>query len=68
MARLTAQRPDAFVAGPSETDSGGVLDAVRSHRAALRNPARPPEEYLAALERLGLTRTTALLRPHAKAI
>ena len=65
---LTAQHPDAFVAGLFETEPGGVLEAVRSHRAALRNPARSPDEHLAALEGLGLARTAALLRPHAEAI
>ena len=65
---LTAQRPDAFVAVLFGTDPDGALEAVRSHRAALQNPARSQDEYLAALERLGLTRTTALLRPHADAI
>lgn len=35
---LTAQRPDAFVAGLFETDSGGVLDAVR--RCGIRRGRR----------------------------
>ena len=65
---LTAQHPDAFIAGLFEAGPDAVLAAVRGHRAALRNPPRSPGEHLAALERLGLMRTVALLRPHETAV
>ena len=65
---LTAQHPDTFIADLLNADSEAVLIAVRGHRAALRNPPRSQEEQVAALERLGLTRTAALLRPHLSSI
>ncbi len=65
---LTAQHPDAFIAGLFHADPEAVLAAVRSHRAALRNPPRTANEYLAALERLGLVRTASLVRPHQDSI
>ena len=65
---LTVQHPDAFVADLFGADPETVLNAVRGHRAALRNPPRSPEEHIAALERLGLTRTASLLRPHLGSI
>ena len=65
---LAAQHPDAFIADLFETDPEAVLAAVRGHRAALRNPPRSVSDYLAALERLGLSRTASLLRTHETAI
>ena len=65
---LTAQHPDAFVAHLFDTDQEAVLMAVRGHRAALKNPPRSANEHLAALDRLGLIRTAALLRSHKNAI
>ena len=61
---LTARHPDAFIADLFNADPERVLMAVRGDRAALRNPPRSPEEHMAALERLGLLRTAALLRAH----
>ena len=65
---VTAQRPDTFIADLFHADPEAVLMVVRSHRAALKNPRRSPGEYLAALERLGLSRTVALLRPYPGSI
>ncbi len=65
---LTAQHPDAFIAGLFDADPEAVLAAVRGHRAALRNPPRTANEHLAALERLGLVQTTSLVRPHQDCI
>ena len=65
---LMAQHPDIFIAALFDADREAVLMAVRGHRAALRNPPRSPEEHVAALERLDLTRTAALLRPHLGSI
>ena len=65
---LAAEHPDAFMAGLLETDPDAALAAVRGHRAALRSPPRRVGEHLAALERLGLHRTVALLRGHQDAI
>ena len=65
---LTAQHPDAFVAGLFESGPDDVLAAVRGHRAALRNPPRSANDHLAALERVGLVGTASLLRPHEDTI
>lgn len=65
---LTAQHPDAFIADLFDIDPEAVLAAVRGHRAALRNPPRTTNEHLVALERLGLTRTASLIRPHQDSI
>ena len=59
---LVAQHPDAFVADLIQLDPESVLAAVRGHRAALRNPPRSVSQYLSALERLGLSTTSSLLR------
>jgi len=65
---LAAQNPDTFVGGLFELHADTVLETVREHRAALRNPPRSSAEHLAALERLGLVRTASLIRPHADSI
>ncbi len=65
---LAAQHPDAFVAELYEADPEAVLAAVRGHRAALHRPPRSAGDYLAALERLGLSGTVTLLRTHETAI
>ncbi len=62
---ITAQRPDDFISNLFEADPTAVLATVRDHRAALRNPPRSASDHLTALERLGLNRTTELLRVHA---
>ena len=66
--KVAAHHPDAFIAGLFEADPEAALEAVRGHRAALRNPPRSAGDYLAALERLELTRTVSLLRVHETAI
>ena len=58
---ISAQHPDDFISDLFETDPEAVLAAVRGHRAALRNPPRSASDHLAALERLGLSRTASLL-------
>ena len=65
---LAACHPDAFIAGLFEIDPDAVIAAVRGHRAALRHPPRSARDHLAALERLELTGTVSLLRPHETAI
>ena len=62
---ISAQHADDFISDLFETDAEAVLAAVRGHRAALRNPPRSARDHLAALERLGLARTTSLLGPRA---
>ena len=59
---IAAQHPDDFISDLFEADPEVVLAAIRGHRAALRNPSRSASDHLAALERLGLSRTASLLR------
>ncbi len=66
--KIAAHHPDAFIAGLFDADPGTVLEAVHGHPAALRNPPRSAGDYLAALERLGLSGTVSLLRSHETAI
>ena len=66
--RIAALPPDAFIADLFESDPETALLAIRGHRAALRRPPRSAGDYLAALERLGLTGTVSLLRAHETAI
>lgn len=63
-----ALHPDDFVAKLFEAEADAVLDIVRGHRAALRRPPRSIGAYLAAPERLCLSRTISLLRRHDTAI
>jgi hypothetical protein len=57
--------PDEFVLQLIETVPARVLAAARDHRHSLKNPRKSVDEYLAALEKLGLAGTVAALRPFA---
>ena len=60
--KLEAQHPDKFISELFESQYDEVLTAVHDHRAALRNPPRSPDEYLKALEEVGLIDTAVALR------
>jgi hypothetical protein len=62
---IEALHPDEFVLRLIERVPARVLAAARDHRRSLKNPPKSVEEYLAALERLGLAGTVAALRPFA---
>ena len=59
---IEAQHPDVFVRALIEDDADAVVAAVADHRAALVNPPKSPDEYLAMLERHRMTETVAALR------
>jgi predicted nucleic acid-binding protein len=59
---VEAVHPDDFVAQQFDLNEGGILAAVKSHRAALRNPPRSVDEYLDTLAASGLVRTADRLR------
>ena len=65
---LVAKHPDMFIGELFDSNPDSVLAAVQDHRNALRKPPKSPEEYLAALERIGLARLTAMLWEHKDAI
>jgi hypothetical protein len=60
---IEALHPDEFVLRLIERVPARVLAAARDHRQSLKNPPKSVEEYLAALERVGLVGTVAALRP-----
>lgn len=65
---IEGQHPDDFVADLLEIDPATVCAAARRHRRSLKNPPKSVEEYLAALERQGLSRSVAELREFADRI
>ncbi len=65
---IEAQHPDVFVRSLIEDDADAVVAAVAEHRAALVNPSKSPDEYLAMLERHHMTETVAALRTFMDAL
>jgi len=60
--KLTAVHPDAFVLSLYKAEPLRVLQVMRTHRMALRRPAKSSGEYLATLAKSGLTETVETLR------
>ena len=65
---VQAISPDDFVLRLIDYDPDALLDAVAGHRAALNNPPKTVEEYLATLEQQRLFKTVAFLQEHRKEI
>jgi hypothetical protein len=65
---LEAVHPDEFIARLWDEDPGAVLHAARLHRASLQRPPKTVPEYLATLEKCGLSETAARLRLQEDAI
>jgi len=61
---IEAVAPDELVCRLIQNDSTAVLQAVRRHRERLRNPPKTVDEYLATLEKQGLSKTVAFLCEH----
>jgi predicted nucleic acid-binding protein len=61
---IEAVSPDKFVLRLIQNDPRHVLRAVRHHRLSLKRPAKSVHEYLATLEKQGLSQTVAFLREH----
>ena len=59
---IEAQHPDEFVLHLLDLAPDAVVAAAQDHRQSLKNPPKTLSEYLEALERQGLTQTTAVLR------
>ena len=62
--KIEAVSPDDFVLRLIRLAPLPVLEAVRKHRSDLTRPSKTVEEYLATLEKQGLTTTVAFLREH----
>ena len=62
---IKAVSPDDFVFELLRNNPNEILFAVKFHRASLTRPAKTVAEYLATLEKQGLSKTVAFLRNHA---
>jgi predicted nucleic acid-binding protein len=60
--------PDEFIVQLLEFTAPVVCAAARRHRQSLKNPPKTAGEYLASLERQGLTRTVTMLGQFADLI
>ena len=60
---LEALHPDDLLERLIDLDVEAVCAAARQDRVSLKNPPKSVEEYLADLERAGIPRTVAALRP-----
>ena len=61
---IEAQHPDEFVMHLLDLAPGIVVEAARNHRESLKNPPKSIDEYLSAIEKLGLTQTVSVLREY----
>jgi hypothetical protein len=59
-----AVHPDAFACDLLEAECEAFLLAVRTNRAALKNPPKPVDACLETLRRAGLIRTATRLEPY----
>ncbi len=59
---IEAQHPDEFVLKLLELAPGVVAHGARDHLESLKNPPKTVSEYLAVLERQGLSQTVCVLR------
>jgi hypothetical protein len=60
---LEALHPDDLLERLIDLDAEAICAAARQDRGSLKNPPKSVEEYLADLERAGIPRTVAALRP-----
>jgi hypothetical protein len=58
---IEPMHPDAFVSRLFDENPVAVIEAVRRHRADLKNPPRSPAEYIGALETQDMPATAAAL-------
>jgi predicted nucleic acid-binding protein len=65
---IEAQHPDEFVMRLLDSAADIVCSAARQQRESLKRPPKTVDEYLESLERQGLPRTVASLRPFSEFI
>lgn len=65
---IRAIDPDKFVTHWLNTDPNRVVQAIRTTRTRLRNPARTVDEHLERLASQGLPHAVTLLEPHRDAL
>lgn len=61
---IEAQHPDEFVLHLLDLAPAGVAAAAQNHRQSLKSPTKTVSEYLATLQRQGLTRTVSVLKAY----
>jgi hypothetical protein len=61
---LVAVHPDRFLSDLAASDPLPLVAAARVAWSALRRPPIPADQWLASLDRLGLSKTAGLLRHH----
>jgi predicted nucleic acid-binding protein len=59
---IGCQHPDEFVTYLLDVNQARVVEAIRKQRAALKNPPKTVDEFLAILQRQGLAKTVNELR------
>lgn len=58
---VEARHPDVFAVALLDAHPDAVVEVARTHRAALKNPPKTPDEYLGSLAVVGLVRTALAL-------
>ena len=61
---IIAQSPDAFICSLYNATPEDMLNLLREHRLALKNPPKTPEQYLETLTQNALKQFVALIAPH----
>ena len=65
---IEATHPDTFLLSQYDLAPVRFLNVVRTHRAALKNPAKSPAEYIATLRRQRLERLADVLQASVEVI
>ena len=61
---IDAQHPEKFVLHLLDLAPGAIVASAQINRLSLKNPPKSATEYLATLERQGLTQTVSVLREY----
>jgi predicted nucleic acid-binding protein len=59
---VTAQHPDEFILSLIKREPEKFLETIERHRQTLQRPPKTREEYLATLEKQGLSNTVSMIR------
>ncbi len=65
---IEAVHPDTFATRLLDENSNSVLEAMRIHRASLKNPKKTAAEYIETLKRCQLPLTAERMREHEASI
>lgn len=62
--KIEALSPDDFFIRMRADDPNGILQSIKKHRTNLKRPPKSVHDFLATLEKQGLTKTVTFLREH----